>query len=112
MYLVIGMGVFDEFEEEFKTKEEAIKCFNARVKNFDEDCGRWSDINESFTACEPGEYQTYFITKSPKTLKEKILLEIDKAYICLEEYAWTLENPGKCEYHLYNIEKLVREIKC
>lgn len=117
MYLVIGMGVFDEFEEEFETKEEAIKYLNECVKDFGEDCEDWNIDNyddESFTACEPGRYQTFFIKKSPETMKEEILLEIDKAYADLEWYAWTLEDSGSCECHLYlyNIEKLVREIKC
>lgn len=108
MYLVIGIGTNLNINKEFETENLAINYFNECAEELIEEMDEFEDCHRLIEDCHRLEifgyikYQVLFVEKSPKTLEEKVLLELKKQDIAFEIY----ENTGRTDYLYYFHKKL------
>ena len=115
MYICEAIGE-ETFVKNFRTKENAQKEMRRLIRRFRRDYAsglECADIDEErpsefvFGASEL--FQCFFVYEKPKTLKEKMLLEIERASYGLTQYTYELMDSNTCGAHLDNLRRLVQE---
>lgn len=102
----------DNAVKEFDTKEQAIsemKLIEERllepmvsITAEDETSFELSDCNDGYQAC--------FVYEKPQTMKEELLLELDRAYYGLTQYAFELVDSYTCGSHLSRLRELIEKM--
>lgn len=115
MWICEGIG-YDECVSKPMDMSSAKAELREKIKAFHEDM---ESLNGSivdtptefeFFSSDGDLYQAYWTYPVPETDKEKLMLELDRAYYGLQAYTYYLEDSGLCANHLGELRKLIESL--